>query len=264
MLRAVFVDGPLQLYAYADTGALGARALMIGGMLAVMGLGAGIGAGIAALGHRDPGVGAAVGMGVAGGAAIAWLVLMLALLLGATFQAWAGPRPPGVGTKRRSRHRARAALAEDDDRVPWLWVGAAFFGMIGAFVTVVSGAMAIGEFPFRGPRGQSEAEVLDWDDSARGDRMFTVRFVAEGEQRTAEVKVGDSPDLSIDTAIGDRLEIEYQLDDPNRVRGLGQGEEMRSTVLVSAWAGAAGLAVAAACAGLAWLTRPPATDERPG
>lgn len=233
LLGKVFAEWPLRFYRYADTGSGGARLLGIVMVVGGLGAGAALGSGFAWAIHRDVGDGALVGMMVGAGLVGAFMLLTLSLVAGEALA-------ERFGGRGRSGRHGDEPLGSTPTA---LWAVIAFFGIVGSFVAVVTVLSALAEAPYRGPRAETVATVVGWRDGRDG-RVFTVQYDVDGATRTGTVAIDDNPDLTIDSAVGDRTLVEYQVGDPARVRGAGQAAEMRSSVVISAWVSAGLLAVA--------------------
>ncbi len=160
MLRTVFLELPIALYADADTGTFASRARLVSGLAVAVGVSALAGAGVAAALGRDVVDGATVGAFVGLGACLLFLVLTLSLVAGWGMWASAAPKGDRAAEGRPARGGRRAALA--------LFVLAAFAGIVGGLVTVTTGIAALEELPFRGERGSSTGTVVAWEDRDRG------------------------------------------------------------------------------------------------
>lgn len=240
VLRRVVVELPMALYADLDTGTFASRVRAVSGVAVAAGVSALVGAGVAAALGRDVADGATVGGLVGLGACLVFLLVTVSLVAGSAMWSIAASRRVRAGERRAAGDRRRAA--------PALFVVAAFAGIVGGFVTVTTGVMALGELPYRGDRAGSTGTVVAWEDRSRGrdpSRVFLVAYEVDGALRTAELAIEDSG-LTIDSEIGDRTRLEYVVDDPDRVRAAGQAESARSTLAVLGAAGVGLLVVALA------------------
>lgn len=129
--RWALVELPLHIYADLDARTpredMAARARMIGAMVALMALGGGIGAGIAALRGRPAEDGFAAGAGAASVVAVLYLLMMLSMVAGLGLMSLTRQRPVPDGRTRSGRRDAVVAT---------LWVVAVFVAIIGGLVLV--------------------------------------------------------------------------------------------------------------------------------
>lgn len=132
-VRWALVDLPLHIYADLDTRTpredMAARARMIGAMAALMALGGGIGAGIAALRGRPAEDGFAAGMGAAIVVAVLYLLMMLSMVAGLSLMSM---------TQRRAVPDGRTRSGRRDAVVGTPWVVAVFVAIIGGLVLVTA------------------------------------------------------------------------------------------------------------------------------
>ncbi|MBU4214208.1 MAG: hypothetical protein KJ792_06085 [Actinobacteria bacterium] len=250
LLRTVFVEAPLRFYDYANTGSIGARLLGLAVLVGALGTGAGVGAGVAFVLHRDVESGLTVGLIVGCLVTVLYAVLMFSLLLGVSLAAQANSE---VG-RRSGRH----ALGHGGATVT-PFVVAAFFGILGSFIAVVTVVMALSEWPYRGPRAEAAGIVQGWT-SGKDGRVFTVQYTVGTAPHTSPIPIADDPQLTLNSVPGDRTRLEYQLNDPSRVRGAGQADEEWSTVKLSAAVAAGCLAATAVSSAIA-LRRPSSPDR---
>ncbi|WP_456818942.1 hypothetical protein [Cellulomonas sp. URHB0016] len=233
----------MAIYADADTGTFASRVRMTSGLAAAVGVPALVGAGIAAALGGDVPDGATVGAFVGLGAALSFLILTLSIVAGSGMWAMAESKYDRAAEGRRVSVDRRAA--------PVLVVIATFAGIVGGFVTVTTGVMALQELPFRGDRASATGTVVAWEDRNRGrgpDRVFLMEYEVDGALRTGELAIEDS-DLTIDSEIGDQTRVEYSVDSPDRIRSGGEAESARSTLPVLGAVGV-GLLVVALAAGV--------------
>lgn len=257
LLGVAFYEAPGRLYGYAVDKPWG-KFVLLAVVLAVLAIGGGTGAGIAWLRGDDVSSGMGSGIGVAGVLLLLYTFLVLSLVVGIGLASLFGrDRTTGTG-----RHTEAGA---DGRRPVAPWVVAAFFGLLGGVVGVATAAAALGEQPYRGPRAETDATVLSWTPGTFGrhGRIFTVMYTVDGTRTTGTIAIEDDPALTIDSARGDRTRVEYQLDDPTRVRGAGVAAEKQDAAADGAWFAAGCLAVAAVVAAWARLRRPRATEQPP-
>ncbi|MFC8192225.1 hypothetical protein ACFUMH_11260 [Cellulomonas sp. NPDC057328] len=245
MLRTVFLEVPMVLYADAETGTFASRVRMVLRLAVAVGASALAGAGVAAALGRDVADGAVVGAFVGLGACLLLLVLMLSLVAGSGMWAMAAPTGDRAAEGHSTRGGHRAA--------PVLFVIAAFAGIVGGLVTVTTGITALAELPFRGELAGSTGTVVAWEDRDRGrdpNRVFLVEYEVDGALRTAELAIEDS-DLTVSSEIGDQTPLEYVVDHPDRIRRAGEAESARSTLPVLGVVGVGLLVVALASGAVA-------------
>lgn len=146
-VRWALLELPLWIYTNFDArglrGQMAARARAIGAFLVLNALGAGIGAGIAALRGRPVEDGLAAGVLTANVLAVVYLLLTLSMVAGLSLMGMSRARTDPDGAESNSRSR--------DAVVATFWVLAAFVGIIAGLVACISAVTWFKERAQRGP-----------------------------------------------------------------------------------------------------------------
>jgi len=239
--RWVVLELPLALYADLDTGSMSARTRASGAAVVLLGLGAAVGGGIAAVLGRSVETGLAAGVIVSAVLVAGYMLLMISLIAGR-----------GLMASARTRMRVQIDVQSSSPRsrlVAVIWVVAAFVGMASGLAAATLVTMWFQERPYQGAVEQTTGTVLSWDDSHRY-RLFQLEYEADGTVRTGEASV-DELKLTVNSAVGDTVALEYPVGHPDRIRGAGRAAEGRTTNEAVAWISGLGIAVALGCAATA-------------
>lgn len=239
--RWAVLELPLALYADLDTGSMSARTRVIGAAVVLLGLGAGVGAGIAALLGRSVETDLAAGVIVSAVLVVGYMLLMISLLAG-----W------GLMASARTRMRVEIDEQSSSPRsriVTTIWVVAAFVGIASGLAAATVVTMWFQERPYQGAVEQTIGTVLSWDHGHRY-RLFQLEYEADGTVRTGEASV-DELDLTVYSEMGDTVALEYPVGHPDRIRRAGLAAEGRETNGALARISGLGIAVALACAATA-------------
>lgn len=172
----------LTLYADLNTGSMSARTRLIVATVALLGLGAGAGTGIAAILGRSVETGLATGVIVSGVLGIGYLLLMISLVAAEGLMALAR-----TGHEAGDR-RAEALTAESDRDHP---LGRCCVRR--HRVRLRSGHPrhdVVPGTPFSGPMEQTTGTVLSWDDGHRY-RSFQLQYEADSTFRTGEASIDE-------------------------------------------------------------------------
>ncbi|SFB42720.1 hypothetical protein SAMN05421867_1302 [Cellulomonas marina] len=232
---------PLALYADLDSGLMAARTRMIGAAVVLLGLGAGLGAGIAFVFGRSAEAGLAAGVIVSAALVVTYVLLMISLIAGSGLMALSRARIKVENDARGFPRRSRIVAAS--------WVVAAFVGIASGFAAATLATMWVQERPYQGAVQQTSGTVLSWDDGHRY-RVFQLQYEADGTVRIGEASV-DELDLTVYSEVGDTVALEYPVEHPDRIRGAGRAAEGRDTNRAFAWISGIGAGVALACAATA-------------